>query len=198
MKHTYTDPDLAELDRIWPIGQMLEAPKDFSVIVVAGAYKGRYIAYLSEMFSQAQFVGYEPQQDAYESLVLRFATSKRVQIIKAGLGTGNRQVAMGKSGTDGASVLSTSGKTTWVKLFDAIEAMPAYIDLLVLNMEGYEWALLPYLLNEMMHHRIASLAIQFHYDYVSTQAANRVIEQLSEYYHCPYSDENHWTYWRKK
>lgn len=196
MKHTFTDPDLIELDRIWPIGQILEVCNGGN-IAVAGAYKGRYLHYLSEMFPNAFLLGYEPQKEACLECTMRFARNPKVRVYSYGLATANRGLGIGKHGTDGASILSRSGKVEMILVRDAVDSLPSHVELLVLNMEGYEWVLLPYLMNEAMHHRIRSMAIQFHPEYVSSAAKNRVLTQLSENYQPEYKDNNNWTYWRR-
>lgn len=195
MKHTFTDPDLAELDRIWPLGQLLTVP-DNGTILVAGAYEGRYIAYLHEMFPQTAIHGYEPQDVACEGAANRVPDA---ELYDSGLATANRKMFLGRYGTDGASVLADEGFAQSVNMVDAVEAIQGIppIDLFVMNMEGYEWALIPYLLDEMMHHRIRALAIQFHPEYVSVERSQRVLDYLGEYYlntfNCP-----GWTYWERK
>lgn len=197
MKHDFTEPDLAELDRIWPIGQML-AVSDKGAIIVAGAYEGRYIAYLHEMFPMAEIHGFEPQEHAF--LVASKRAPARVTLYCSGLATKERRMQMGHSNTDSASVLVHAGHLQDVSMIDAVEAIQSIppIDLFVMNMEGYEWALIPYLLDEMMHHRIKSLAIQFHADYVSLQRAQRVRDYLGEYYTLAFADTNNWTLWERK
>lgn len=195
MRHDFTDPDLMELDRIWPLGQLLTVP-DNGTILVAGAYEGRYIAYLHQMFPKALIVGYEPQGAAFDVACNRTPDAK---LYNYGLATASREMWLGRYGTDGASVLTTDGCAFAENMVDAVKAIQNIppIDLFVMNMEGYEWALIPYLLDEMMHHRIRSLAIQFHAEYVSSERANRVLDYLGEYYlntfKCP-----GWTYWERK
>lgn len=201
MKHTFTDPDLLALDKIWPIGQMLEVPEHGS-IVVAGAYEGRYVHYLSEMFPKAFIVGYEPQRASYRIASNRLQGRAGIVFINAGLGTGDREVRMFNSETDGANIIREGGKLSRVVIKDAVNEihsrLPRTVDLFVMNMEGSEWAVLPYLMDEMLHHRIRSFAIQFHPDYVSAERAFRVREQLSWYYHLIHNDYPSWTYWKRK
>jgi FkbM family methyltransferase len=171
-------------------------------IVVAGAYKGRYLHYLSEMFPTAWLYGYEPQKEAFMEAKSRLGD--KAHLFNKGLSTSERMAAVGSYGTDGCSALSNKGARNILEMFDAVEALDVSIlafrvsiDLLILNCEGSEWALIPYLMIEMMHHRIASMAIQFHPEYVSPQRAARVRDYLSEYYSKTYEDTNNWTYWKR-
>lgn len=203
MKHTFTDSDLIELDRIWPLGQQLVVPEN-GTIVVAGAYEGRYLHYLAEMFPTVQLLGYEPQrQFTMNAAVGRLLPyMNRINISHAGLATAKRLVRVGNYGTDGCSVLATTGQRHTLPMLDVVEALGAgigkFIDLLVLNCEGSEWALLPYMMDEMMHHNIRSMAIQFHPEYVSEVHKYRVLEYVSEYYKNTFQCHGCWTYWQRK
>jgi FkbM family methyltransferase len=201
MSHTFTDPDLAELDRIWPLGRQLVVPEHGDIIVV-GAYEGRYMAYFRELFPTASLTGYEPQMAKFEVLKSRFANQLQVILFNAGLATAARSVHLGNWGTDGATVATTDDHAYGlkVKMWDAVEELSSHlsIDLLLLNCEGSEWPLIPYILDEMMHHRIRTMAIQFHPKYVSREREARVFEYLLEYYTRPYWDYPTWTYWQRR
>lgn len=189
MKHVFTDTDLIELDRIWPLGRQLAVPEN-GTIVVAGVYEGRYCHFLSELFPTATVYGYEPDPDAFLTAAARVGGA---HLFNVGLATANRQMALLNGGTDGASVVASGSPVRGVQM-DAVTAFHTLppIDLLVLNVEGYEWTLLPYLLGELMHHRIASMAIQFHPEYVTDNHVTRVLNQLGEYYERTYWEWPSW------
>jgi len=197
--HTFTDPDLAELDRIWPLGRQLVVPDD-GTIVVAGAYEGRYLRYLSDLFPTAKVWGFEPQATAFLTAQERCKDNLNIRLFSFGLATSDRYIRIGNAGTDGASVATLAGKLEGAQFRDAVVMLNSTlpIDLLVLNAEGSEWALLPYLLDEMMHHRIRSMAIQFHPKYVSIERCNRVVSYIREYYTQAYFDWPHWCYFVRK
>ena len=189
-----------ELDKIWPIGQMLSVATG-ATIVVAGAYRGRYIHYLNEMFPTAHIVGYEPQYAEFEKLENRFMGNEQIEIRNYGLTTSDRDVALGLAGTDGASAVIFRGQNETVHMANVVEELQIQaheLALFLMNMEGSEWAVIPYLLDEMMHHRIKSMAVQFHPDYVSAGRAIRVKEYMREYYNLVYEDTNNWTLWERK
>jgi len=198
MKHIFTDPDLIGLDRIWPLGQQLTVPEN-GTIVVAGAYEGRYVHYLSEMFPTAYIHGYEPQDEARSMAEKRLKGRNRVRFSRYALGTANRSMSLGKQGTDGASFMENLGKAGMITVLDAVDVLHGLppVDLLVLNAEGSEWSLLPYLMDEMMQHRIKSLAIQFHPGYVSTARAEEVLLKLRQYYAEKSGTYPSWTLWER-
>lgn len=193
MSHIFTDPDLAELDRIWPVGQMLSVPTG-GTILIAGAYYGRYFRYLKDRFPTASIIGYEPNPDAYHIALNLPWTS----LYPRALGTANRKVRMTVEG-DGSNCIRPGSTERYAYAVDAVEAILnlGKIDLFLMNMEGSEWSVLPYLLDEMMHHRIETLAIQFHPTYVSSVRMLVVLEYLSSYYRLLYDNIPTWSYWKR-
>lgn len=186
------DVDLGDFKSVMPF---LVVPEN-GVVVVAGAFKGAYLKYLSQRFPTANLHGFEPQKEAYEEALKNLAGCK-VTLYNQGLATATRDVWCGKHGSDGCSVASSEGELQRLEMVDAVQAFNSIggaIDLLVLNAEGSEWPLLPYLMDEMMHHRIKTMAVQFHPDYVSSACVNRVVAALDEYYNRVHWDWPHWTY----
>ena len=117
--HTFTDPDLLELDRIWPLGQQLVVPEN-GTIIVAGAYEGRYMDYLSELFPTASIFGFEPQKVAWQTALNRLRGKPKVECFNYGLGTAKREMALGKIGTDGASVAESEGDCKSIYIMDEL------------------------------------------------------------------------------
>lgn len=200
MSHVFTDPDLIELDKIWPLGRQLIV-SELGTIVVAGAYKGRYLHYLSELFPRALLYGYEPQAKPFAELQKRFRGSPRIVLANYGLATANRKMWMDFK-DDGSSAVSTTDHgfqtVTMTDAVEVIQSIGTQVDLFVINMEGNEWVLIPHLLDELIHHRIKSLAIQFHPQYVSEQRAEYVLKYLYQYYESSHEGYPDWTYWIRK
>lgn len=190
-----TDFNFGDFNAIKPL---LSVP---GTILVAGAYRGDYLLYFSQQFPSARLFGYEPQTEMFDQARRRLG--RKAALFNYGLGTAKRTVMGGRCGSDGSSALVTDGKHESWLMRDAVEVIheisPA-LDLLVLNCEGGEWALLPYLLDEMMHHRIASIALQQHTQFASPQRIARVLDYLREYYDCILDDgkKDGWSFWRRK
>lgn len=200
MNHVFTDPDLIELDCIWPLGQKLVVPEN-GTIIVAGAYEGRYVHYLSEMFPTAHIYGFEPQDEARAIAEKRLAGRPNVTFSLFALGTATRVMQLSRYGTDGASMFKGAGKSQQIFMTDAVNEFHKLppIDLFVMNMEGSEWALLPYLMDEMMHHRIKTMAIQFHAGYVSMEREAEVFLKLVSYYRQDLLQSYpQWTLWNRE
>ncbi len=195
MSHTLTDPDLAELDRIWPLGRQLNIP-DGGKVLVAGAYRGRYMDYVCSRYNPRLVVGYEPQpleaRDARKRL-LKHIDKCECLIFSEGLGVHDCLVTMRNWGTDGCSI-DLSDPKHLVKLtgINSVLFTHGAFDLFICNMENYEYCLLPYLVGSDQMEKIRSLAVQFHDD-----DNHGTRDLMDRHYGAPvYSDWPTWMYWR--
>jgi len=161
--------DLNDLERIWPIGEKLIAPSGGN-IVVAGSFKGRYMHYLVERFPSAGLIiGFEPQGWACDEARNRLASAVpdgKWRICNYALGTTDGISTFKKFKTDGCGGIGASDdKTNAVEVRDAARSLSdevfGEISILVLNMEGSEHELVPFLFEEC-EQPIASIAIQLH------------------------------------
>lgn len=195
--------DFTELDRIWPLGQQLVVPEN-GVIFVAGAYHGRYCDYLSHRFPAASIYGFEPQRAAFNNAVIRCHSRPNVELFNFGIAITTSPQTLGDCHTDGASLLKDSGyrercyflDSPTLRRFLGVE----HIDLLLLNIEGYEWPLLKQWLSpsehEIEHYR--SLAVQFHIGKESPSDGCDLIDGLTAYYGRPeYFDYPDWCWFAK-
>lgn len=194
------DPDLQALDDIWPIGRQLAIP-DGGTVVIAGAYKGRYMHYIADRFPRArEIIGFEPQKEAYFEAINRVKNYENCFVANLALGTHTElPVSMGKSGTDGCSFLSSDLPIEQVKMVEFSEALQLHkypnIDCFICNMEGYEYHLLPHILKNKLHEKIKSMAVQFHSEVALGEQTIRA--SLNEYYGEPIQSPG-WCYWRKQ
>lgn len=192
--------DTSHLGEFQPILPLLKVP-DHGTIVVAGCYEGNYVEHLHGMFPTAHIIGFEPQFAPWVTANARFFQNPRITILNEGLGTGTREMTLDNRDTVGATVVGTGSRSHHARasMVDAVEALHGFgvIDLMVLNMEGYEWVLLPHLLNELMQHKIRRLAVQFHSEYVSPREAALLLDRLNDYYLCLHNNYPAWTYWTR-
>jgi FkbM family methyltransferase len=117
-----------------------------SVVVEVGGYKGRWALQIAERYAPRLYV-FEPQPWAAE--VCRAALGKRANVWECALGTINAPVYMGKWETDGCSLIQQGDAI--VQMFEAraifAEAGITHIDLMLVNIEGYEYTLIPHMLD---------------------------------------------------
>lgn len=196
------DSDLQALDDIWPIGRQLVIP-DGGTVVIAGAYRGRYMHYVAERYPKAGLIlGFEPQQKACKEAARRIAKYNNCFVICEALGTCTEYPkAMGKSGTDGCSFISSEEPIEKVQMIEFSEAMKRHdfpnIDCFICNMEGYEYTLLGHLFNLDIHKHIKSMAVQFHSNDGIPDREKLIGVILDEYYGEPIESPG-WYYWRKQ
>lgn len=140
-------------------------------VVVAGAYKGDTVAFIREHHEDARILAAEPQYWAFMYLVERFSRCKDIILLPEALGAVN-EVTNGflyKFNTDACSLLPYNDDDTPP---DGCIVTPViarlrehgfgYVDLFHMNMEGYEYTLLPWMLRSENIY-IRRYMIQFHH-----------------------------------
>lgn len=145
-------------------------------IVVAGAYKGDTVRFLLHHYPDAHIRAYEPQLWAWKHLPV----DDRVDRVSAALLAMHEGKAaiMHSVGTDACSLcdpLEETENTERREVFEGVDAAKELeyyreypLSLMVLNVEGYEYTLLPYLFeNGIVPVR---LLVQFHH-YQTHEAA---------------------------
>lgn len=141
-----------------------------STIVVAGAYKGDTIAFLTKIYPDANIFGFEPQEWAYKICLYRFEHNFRVSVFNYGLGIKAGMFPMGEFGNDACSFVPdpaarTQGLGEMRKIddvFNGLKILQKDIDLILFNVEGYEYELIPYMKDKKLLERVRLLVVQLH------------------------------------
>lgn len=157
--------DRAALD--WPL------TRD-SVVVEVGGYKGRWALQIAERYHPMLYV-FEPQPWAVD--VCRRVLGSRATVLNYGLGDRDAQAEMGDWETDGCSFVKSGGDKAWMheigKAFEEVRI--GHIDLMLMNIEGYEYTLLPHMFDrDIWPDR---LMVQFHEFADPTGDGLRAIQQ---------------------
>lgn len=188
---------IADLRERWELTPHLRVGSD-RPIVVAGAYKGLTMALLARLFLGSRIIGFEPQTWAYAQCRHMCKLHKMLEVHPYGLlaGEGAALLWLGEYGTDAASVLTGDRETGKGWFTDAAlsldHALP--IELFVMNMEGYEYHLLPYLHTSGVLSHINSMAVQFHDKYERDKP--RIYEIMTSHFGPPvYERYPAWVYW---
>lgn len=141
----------------WPLTQE-------SVVVEVGGYKGRWALQIAERYQPRLYV-FEPQ--AWAAAVCREVLGDRATVLEYALGVeGNGDdgiaVPMGEWETDGCSLIKPG--RDWVTMHEIGTAMRfwglSHIDLMLINIEGYEYQLIPHMLDQGI--LPTRLMVQFH------------------------------------
>lgn len=162
-------PDIEALMLDWPL-------TDESVVFDVGAFEGKWAAKIAEKYG-ASLMLFEPQASGSHIDRLRAGLAgHRYLFFPYALGERNAELPMGEWDTDGCSFLLTEedarkpGNTRTQMgrglMVDAVAWLKSYgiedIDLASINIEGYEFRLLPYLIETGAIKRFQRLAVQFH------------------------------------
>lgn len=165
--------DIRELAAVWPLCFLFKLPPGASVLV-AGAYKGKVMQLLADMYPYYGWIyGLEPQPWAYDQAQMRLAGYANMTIFPYGIGAKEGTFPMGEWETDACSFVNTGesarqhgqGKLKLAEnIFDELGFLNKNLALAVFNMEGYEFELLPYLIDKGLMPYIDRLAVQFHHN----------------------------------
>lgn len=133
-----------------------------SIVMELGGFNGRWCSEIARRYNPRLYV-YEPQLWAYHNLI-ELLDGYNARVTNVGLGTQYAQLPMGEYGTDGCSFLP-AGRVQdmgWMREWYAeLEALHlTHIDLLLINIEGYEFVLLPHIMPWLTN--VKWLMVQFH------------------------------------
>lgn len=136
-----------------------------STVFEVGSYKGRWAYQIAKRYNPRLYC-FEPQGWAYET-TRKLLKDSNAQVFNYGLGTLDGRYPMTKYGTDGCSFTRESFKTEFngdgeiKEIAAAIENLHiTSIDLMLINIEGYEHILIPYMLDNGIVPNI--LMVQMH------------------------------------
>jgi len=150
-----------------------------SVVVEVGGYTGRWALQIAERYGPRLYV-FEPQHWAYT--VCCEVLADRATVEPYGLGAEDGYLPMGAYGTDGSSFVSEQEPFAAGQLKDIGAAFRdleiRHIDLMLMNIEGYEYALLPHMLGRgILPDR---LMVQFHPPEPGGMLTGQMFERLAD------------------
>lgn len=144
----------------WPL------TKD-SIVVEIGAYKGRWSSQIAERYGCKVFA-FEPQSWAYDILVELSVRLPNLIPFNYAIGLEDGVFPMSEWNTDACSFMYADRRDKGLgRMREATQvfaelAQYGHIDLMMVNIEGYEWLLLPYLLDMGVGTIIKRLCVQWH------------------------------------
>lgn len=118
-----------------------------STVVEAGGYCGRWALQIAERYHPRLFV-FEPQPWAFN--VCQTALGDAGHVLNYGLGDMSGMLAMRRWETDGASFVRPEGQGSGMlrEIGGAFKDLGiAHVDLMLMNIESYEYILLPHMLD---------------------------------------------------
>lgn len=142
----------------------LEYPlNENSVVFDLGGYKGQWA---SDIFSKycCNLYVFEPVMAFYEAIEKRFQHNKKIRTFPFGLAEENKKVVIGMD-KDRSSIFR-GGRDEVVMLRSFKEFLDTQqirnIDLIKINIEGAEYDLLEFVIEESLQTLISSIQVQFH------------------------------------
>jgi FkbM family methyltransferase len=123
-----------------------------SLVWEIGGFEGRWAAQMAEKYNP-QIEIFEPQGWAVDRLKVRFKHSPKVRINPFGLWVMDANLPLYNYETDGASLLAEGARIQVVQFKDVYSQVDSEIDVGLMNIEGAEFVLIPYMLgNDLMKH----------------------------------------------
>jgi hypothetical protein len=137
-----------------------------SLVVDVGAYEGKWLLDMNKRYG-CRCIGFEP---------LNFGEIEGVTLIRKALSTKNGSEKISLEG-DASSI--GEGETA-IETIDAADFFGEEIDILQINIEGHEYALLPYLLEKNLLTRVERLQVQFHREKPGSEKMGEIISSLEK------------------
>ncbi len=148
----------------WPIDED-------SIVVEIGGYEGRWASQMADKFKCHIHV-FEPQDWAMEKAITKLTPYDNIYFHEYGLWTHTALMTLGDYGRDGASLLKPKHEDSKQVLVEDIDAVfqimgeelhdDKDIDVCLMNIEGGEYVLIPYMIGMGIMKRIKFFWAQFH------------------------------------
>ena len=170
-----------------------------SIVFDVGGYKGEWAKLIADKYDSNIFI-FEPIPEFYNNIKKEFEHNPKVQVFNFGLSTSIQQTQfyLNKDSTSQYHNHKNRGRPVNVELKDFKEVFKS-IDLLKLNIEGEEYPLIQYIIDEDMIGKIDNLQVQFH-EWVEDSHEKRktLHEALSKTHELTYNFEFVWENWKRK
>lgn len=138
-----------------------------SIVVEVGAYRGRWSSQIAERYGCKVFA-YEPQPWAFDQLVTLSERYPNLIPFNHAIGLLDGSYPMGEWNTDACSFLHVGEREQGVgRMREATQVFAEIlrhgkIDLVMMNIEGYEYKLVPYMLDMGICTVVERMCIQWH------------------------------------
>jgi FkbM family methyltransferase len=169
-----------------------------SVVIDLGGYRGDWTEKIFSKYNCNVNV-FEPSSTFYEKISERFKGVQKIKVYNYGLGSSDSEVLLSIDG-DASSIFTDAELKEKVIIKEANNFLSKFkdIDLIKINIEGAEYDLMEYLLQQNMVSNIKNLQIQFH-QFIDNSIQRRCIiqEKLSKTHKITYNYDFIWENWEK-
>lgn len=162
-----------------------------SIVFEIGAYEGQWANTIATKYNPFMYV-FEPQKWAYDNCVSRLKKFSNVKVFNFGLGIEDGTMTMGDFRSDGGSLMKPIKEKCDQKepQFEEVKVIEIgkfleenkieEIDLCQMNIEGYEYVLLPHLIGNGIIQKIKYLLVQFHMHPWFPGEEGKIVEMLKK------------------
>lgn len=192
-----------EVGAIWSEAIRLDYPLGGdSIVVDAGAYEGVFARQLFDKFG-CRIVALEPVGSFYQTCVERFAGNPKVTVLKFGVSAQpfTDKIFINKDASSRFIEASQCELCSFLPLSDIMaSAKIDRIDLLKINIEGAEYAVLEDVVSSNLIEKIRFLQVQFHggKEYTPERLAS-IRGSLDKTHHCTWRwSPMTWESWEKR
>lgn len=170
-------------------------------VIVIGGYQGIVCALMLERYPGVDLYTWEPQPIMYQAMIKRFAGVSNIHIFNYGLGERTGTFPMTNYGNDGCSYLIPPDRSTELMAgmvefdYEMSRQSITEIALLHMNIEGYEYVLLPHLFRTGWFNHIDQLMISTHG--IHEPAWTSIVKGIEQTHHFEWTMRGFYG-WRKK
>ncbi len=169
-----------------------------SIVFDIGLYRGAWTGDIVRKYDSHVY-GFEPVRDFYESAQRALAKCPKVRLFNFGLGETSDEVFIYLD-QDSTSLIKESARAQMVEIESIKAFMAEYdigaVDLASINIEGAEYDLLQYLIDDGLITKFKRLMIQFHEIGVNHLSLRKEIRHsLAITHKVIYSYDTVWDYW---
>lgn len=181
----------------------LEYPlRETSVVLDLGGYHGDWAAKIHERYGSVIYI-FEPVPMFAELIRARFISAPNIRVCNYGLAAEDVSASISVSEDSSSTIRSFGSRKMEIELRDIVRVVGAIgvsrIDLIKINIEGGEFALLRRLIDSGLIANIVDIQVQFHEFVPDAWALRRTIrEDLARTHQLTYDFPFVWENWKKR
>jgi FkbM family methyltransferase len=173
---------------------------DGAVVFDVGAYEGEWSRRMAAKYTGYEIHAFEPAPRAFGVAQKRLAEYSNVNLYNLALGTTTKKARLYDAQRDGATLLQIGGPAVDVQIMDFREFIGQEsiqkIHLMSLNVEGWEFELLPYLISSNLIGQIERMMIQWHSANANSREQQFTIQDVLARTHRMSWNHGAWEAWR--
>ncbi len=175
--------------------------KPSSLVMDLGGYEGQWASDIHSRF-QCGVLVFEPIQRFSDEIKNRFIKNKKISVYQYGLGPLDARMNICVDG-NASSLFKTGGNVEKISIVSfrrfIEENSIKNIDLLKINIEGGEYDLLDYLIDQGLIAQIDNIQVQFHRFVPDAEIRRKTIQlRLVKSHHLTYEYPFIWENWRRR